>query len=331
MRPADPSTLSPAARQVSIACPRCAAAMQRLGLSTHHGRGVTVDHCAPCRLVWFDRLESVQLDGLGWVKLLREMQPRQALPEVAPSAAALACPGCRDPLKPVSNQTRFGRFVMLECPQRHGHLHSHAGVLAERGLLRPLLGPERKALREEKHRIACFNCGAPADGSGDACTYCGTTLVVVDLPRLAQSLKPRVVNVGMAPVAVGRAVSWSCRGCGQALDPSRHNACPRCGHLVVALELPDLVPLLDAAEAELKAPAQAAPAAATVSEPAMPGWAHAGPADSHDDSHNDNDSDSRSGDALQRLMLKLMLRGWTPLWLALAAALLAAWMSGPAA
>ena len=55
-----------------IACPRCTAVMQALQLPSHRPLPVTVDHCAGCRLVWFDELESVQLDGMGWTRLLRE-------------------------------------------------------------------------------------------------------------------------------------------------------------------------------------------------------------------------------------------------------------------
>jgi len=45
--------------------------MRPLRLSSHRTRPVTVDHCADCRLVWFDAFESVRLDGYGWVRLLR--------------------------------------------------------------------------------------------------------------------------------------------------------------------------------------------------------------------------------------------------------------------
>lgn len=303
--------------------------MAPLVLSTHTGRPVTVDHCRPCRQVWFDTLESVQLDGLGWVKLLREMQASTTTPPEGAGPAAMGCPRCQRPLRAVNNLTRFGRFVMLECPQRHGHLHSHAGVLAERGLVRPLLGPERKALREERHRISCFNCGAPADGAGDQCSYCGTTLVVLDLPRLASSLKPKVLEQPVPaataapeqPAQPARSVAWACRGCGASLDPSRDAACTRCGHPVVALELPDIGPLLDAAEDELIAAAAAlarrrrrpepgtepAPAAALDAITVRVG---SGPA--------------------QPLLAWLdgpLQGGWTPLWLALVLSLLAAWAS----
>lgn len=237
--------------------------MAALVLSSHTGRRVTVDHCGPCRQIWFEQFESVALDARGWIRLLRQLEAGAAQPmaEQADFAAgpALACPECRAALKPVSNQSRFGRFTALECPQRHGHLHGQAGVLAERGLVRPLGARERKALQEEHQRITCFNCGAPADGQDERCGYCRSPLVVIDLLRLMQSLKARVVNEGLAPALPGQSLPWRCRSCGTSLDPATDAQCPQCGHLVVSLEWPDLEPLLAAAEAALDAPRQAQP------------------------------------------------------------------------
>lgn len=236
-------------------CPRCREPMSPLKLSSHTGRTIMVDHCGPCRQIWFDELESVALDARGWIRLLRELQAGAAQPARAPDPAGggLSCPTCRAELAQVFNRSRFGRFTSLECPRRHGHLHSLAGVLAERGLVRPLLGPERSALLEQRQRIDCFNCGAPASGESPRCDFCEAPLVVLDVARLAQSLRARVVDEGAAPALPGRALPWRCRACGASLDPAADAKCGQCGHLVIALDLPELCALLDAAEAELDA------------------------------------------------------------------------------
>lgn len=230
--------------------------MQWLTLSSHKAQPVVVDHCPDCRLVWFDQFESVQLDGAGWVRLLRTMERGAGRLLAQAAVARPACPACAQPLKSVRNRTRFGLFAALECPERHGHLHSHSGLLAERGLVRPLGLAERQALAQERHRICCLNCGALATRSDDNCSYCGTALVVIDLPRLSHSLRLRFDDAGPSPQAPGRHVAWACRGCGAALDPGRDASCSHCGHLVVALELPDIDPLLEAAEAEHAAAAE---------------------------------------------------------------------------
>jgi Zn-finger nucleic acid-binding protein len=227
--------------------------MAPLTLSSHTGRPVTVDHCGPCRQIWFDHLESVALDARGWIRLLRELQAGAAQPArpLDPAGGRLSCPTCRAELAQVFNRSRFGRFTSLECPRRHGHLHGQAGVLVERGLVRPLLGAERSALLGQRQRIDCFNCGAPASGQSARCGHCMAPLVVLDVTRLAQSLRARVVDEGATPAVPGQPLPWRCRACGASLDPAADATCGQCGHLVIALDLPELGPLLDAAEAAL--------------------------------------------------------------------------------
>lgn len=230
--------------------------MAPLRLGSHREVSVTVDHCAPCRLVWFDRFESVHLNADGWVRLLRTLQAdaaQHAALSVAQAAAPrLDCPACRQPLARVVNSTRFGRFSAHECKSGHGHLQGHVSLLAERGLLRPLGAAERRALAQESRALNCLNCGGAAHALDDRCRWCDTALMVVDLPRLLHSLRPRDEAAQAAPVSSGRPLAWHCRGCGTALDPGREPECRACGHLVVAQGLPDLEPFLAAAEAALQ-------------------------------------------------------------------------------
>jgi hypothetical protein len=224
--------------------------MRPLRLPGHHDRHVDIDHCRPCGQVWFDSMESVQLSGLGWIHLLRELQIG-ATPD-RPPAAEHQCPLCRTALREVRNLTRFGRFPARECPGCGGHQHSQAGMLAERGLVRPLLPAERRALKAEHRQLCCLNCGAPSDGRSDDCSYCATPLMMVDLPRLSEALRwrPSVVASSALPVTEGQLLSWGCRGCGAPLDPSRETHCSRCQHAVVVPSLLDLRSLLDTLERE---------------------------------------------------------------------------------
>ena len=235
--------------------------MQHRALAAHLGRTVQIDHCSACRLVWFDALESVNLAPLGWVALLRELQQGSGLALPNARHTVLACPHCASPFKTVHNRTRFGAFAALECPRGHGHLHTHTGVLAERGLARPLLPAERDALLRGRKPLACVNCGAPADGKASACGYCASPIVVIDLPRLMHALTRHLHDDSASPRASGRAMPWHCVACGSALDPARQAQCPACGTAAMAPSLPDLDPLLDAAEAELRSPPRGAVAA----------------------------------------------------------------------
>lgn len=241
MATADPTTLR---------CPRCDSRMDRRLLPVRHQRVVEVDHCGGCRLVWFDAFESVSLTGLGWVMLLRLLQDGAglALPPARPRP--MGCPRCAVPLKAVHNRSRFGQFVMLECPSRHGHLHSHSGVLAERGFVRGLLPAERHAWSSREHPLNCLNCGAPTRGETERCTYCDSPLVVIDVPRLMHGLRHDAqANKGTTPRPDGQPFAWSCVACGAPMDPNRDTACEACGQPAIAPSLNDLTPLLDQAEA----------------------------------------------------------------------------------
>lgn len=254
----DAPTATPDTAARRLRCPRCTGPMAPLVLSSHRHARVTVDHCAECRLVWFDALESVQLDAMGWVRLLRTMEAGLAQPLAAAQVPRPACPVCSSLFKVVRNRTRYGRFAAQECPQGHGHLSGHAALLAERGLVRPLGAPERRALAAERHPLHCLNCGGPAAADDEHCSWCGTVLSVIDLPRLAHSLQVRDAAMAPSPMQRGQHATWPCRGCGTALDPGRDAECPACGHLVVAQRLPDIDPLLDEAEAALAAHAETA-------------------------------------------------------------------------
>ena len=232
----------------TLRCPRCAGLMAHLILAGHQDKLVEIDHCGACRLVWFDSLESVQLAGLGWVGLLRCLQQGGGLALPPAKAGPLACPVCAQALKTVQNRSRFGAFAALECPRGHGHLHSHGGLLAERGLVRTLLPAERKALLARSHHLDCLNCGAPADGEQDDCRHCGSPLVLMDLPRLAHALSRSPHGDEPSPQARGLALHWSCVACGSPLHPNREASCPGCGQPAVAASLLDLTPLLAEAE-----------------------------------------------------------------------------------
>jgi hypothetical protein len=54
------------------------------------------------------------------------------------------------------------------------------------------------------------------------------------------------------PVDDARHIAWSCRACGDTVDPTRMSACERCGHALLAPSLSDAMPLLDALEPLLR-------------------------------------------------------------------------------
>ena len=221
-------------------------------LEGHYGQRIEIDLCAACHLVWIDDLETVRLSGLGWISLLRQMHADTAGHAQAQALRLpMSCPRCAAALKPVRNLTRFGRTAAHECPKAHGHYQTFALLLAERGLVRPLTPRDRKTLLAEHRSATCMNCGAPLDaGSAESCSHCASPLVALDLPRLMASVMVR--HALPLPADDAQLARWACRGCGDAVDPTRMSACERCGHTVVAPSLKDAMPMLDALEPRLQ-------------------------------------------------------------------------------
>lgn len=244
------SAIEPSKR---LKCSHCGQPMRAVTLEGHYGQRIEIDLCAACHLVWIDDLESVRLSGLGWISLLRQMHADTAghTPAAQVLQLPLSCPRCAAALKPVRNLSRFGRTAAHECPKAHGSFQTFALLLAERGLVRPLNPRDRKTLLSEHRAATCLNCGAPLDAAGaESCSHCAGPLVALDLPRLMASVMVR--HALPLPADDAQLARWACRGCGDAVDPSRASVCERCGHTVVAPSLKDAMPMLDALEPRLK-------------------------------------------------------------------------------
>jgi hypothetical protein len=232
--------------------------MQSLAVEGHYTAKVELDVCTHCHLVWFDALESVRLSGMGWVQLIRQMIASPALN--APLVPRMACVRCQSPLKAVRNLTRFGRSAALECPQGHGHYQGYSLLLAERGLVRPIYPHDRQALREQGRKLGCLNCGASLGDDETLCSYCGSPVVMVDMPRLSQALLMRFGD----PLQLeepAQQLGVACIGCGHTLDPTVDIRCGHCDQSVALPQLHLLTPLLDHVEPILqgRAPRQAKP------------------------------------------------------------------------
>ena len=235
----------------ALRCTQCKTELQSITLEGHYGQQHEADICTNCHLVWFDALESVRLSGLGWIGLLRQMHGVMGVSAPQVLKLPLACVRCSAELKPVHMLTRFGRSAAHECPNRHGYLQTFSLLLAERGLVRPLSARDRRTLQTEQRQLACLNCGAPVPpGNSESCGHCASPLVVFDLQRLMASV---MVRHGLPlPADDASHVSWPCRGCGDAVDPTAMTACGRCGHTVLAPSLADAMPLLLALEPRLR-------------------------------------------------------------------------------
>ena len=237
----------------ALSCGNCRQPMQRLTLPGHYGRGVELDLCAGCHLVWFDLTETARLTGPALLALIGEMAASQTLPhEVLRKEAG--CARCMGSLKTVHNRSRWGESLQLECLARHGAYQSFAQFLQEKGLLRPMSGIDRAHLLQQNGRIDCVNCGA-AIGADDArCRYCQSVASLLDVARLARALDP---EGAIAPQAVHGAkpeqAALQCGACGAALPQGRSVDCATCGATLAINRLADAHARVDVLAPALRA------------------------------------------------------------------------------
>lgn len=223
----------------ALACGNCREPMQRLALPGHYGRGVELDVCAGCHLVWFDLTETARLSGPALLELIGQMAASQTLPHAVLRRDA-GCARCMGALKTVYNRSRWGESLQLECRARHGAYQSFAQFLQEKGLLRPMSGIDRARLLQRNGNIDCVNCGA-AIGADDArCRYCRSVASLLDVARLARALDP---EGAIAPQAVHglkpEQAALQCAACGAALPPGRSIDCATCGATLAINRLAD--------------------------------------------------------------------------------------------
>jgi hypothetical protein len=175
--------------------------MQPLLVPYAPGRPLEVDACEPCRALWFDTGEHIQLGADGALALIRHLaaQPR-ALRGRLP--AQLGCPICRRVLAQAFDIAGGAQYRYFRCIDRHGLFITVFDFLRSRGLVRGLSPMELEALREQLSSVSCPGCGAPVDLDGEAaCGYCGTVVSIIDTEHLAAALHQLQQESG-APAAV---------------------------------------------------------------------------------------------------------------------------------
>jgi len=213
-------------------CGVCGQAMRKLGLAAHYQhqdrwKSMSVN---PVRhLVRQYRIGTSR--GAGPCRSGARHTSGDAAPRSVESLPlTLPCPICAEPLKRVSNLSRFGRTAQLECPQRHGAYQSFALFLAEKGYFRPFTWADIKEIQASGKRMQCFNCGAGLEPRPhDECP-------IVD-PRSACSIphgcqrdryKRRRGELSLVPSLK----QTSCPCCGGAVDLTTEMVCSHCMAIV---------------------------------------------------------------------------------------------------
>lgn len=236
--------------------------MRVLDLSGHYQRRVQIDTCQSCCLVWFDDTESLRLAGPGVADLVREIHAAMggslALGHAVSLARVQRCPVCRAQLKTVHNQSRFGRTMLLECPQGHGYYQTYILYLAEKGFVRPLAWADVRDMLAQGRTLFCANCGAPLPARPvDCCPACQSAIGVIDPARLASAIDIAQAATLIEPLAAtlppARARQVPCHACGGPIDPTRDLRCPHCNAPVLPVDTGDAVAAALAVDAAVRA------------------------------------------------------------------------------
>ncbi len=169
-------------------CSSCNSAMERVTLASHMGTTVEIDVCWPCRVIWFDNLESASLSPGSVIELFKRIHMardgnRNFLKSVT------GCPICATTLKNTSDLGKSGRFSYARCENCHGRLISFVQFLREKSFIRSLQPHEISALSVTVKQIRCSSCGGPINLESDkACTHCGAAISVLDEVAVEKAL-----------------------------------------------------------------------------------------------------------------------------------------------
>ena len=171
-----------------LACPSCARTMRKEAFERKLGGEMPIDLCPPCRLIWFDPFESLQLTSAGLLEMFKLIHAHERDP-ANQVRDLLDCPRCRSQLVLTHDLQRSTRFVYYRCQGNHGRLIAFHQFLREKNFVRTLSAPEVGRLKADVRQVRCSSCGAPINLATDtACTFCKAPIEVLDADAMQTAL-----------------------------------------------------------------------------------------------------------------------------------------------
>lgn len=172
----------------AIACPSCAAPMERHKFSRKPQGGVDLDLCFACHAIWFDQYESAQLTAGAVLDLFGQIHAHHDQPP-RPLGDALRCPACRERLQLTQDIQRTNRISYYRCAAAHGRLTTFFQFLREKQFVRSLTAAEVARLKAHVAQVRCSGCGAPVNVERDAqCGYCRSPISILDPDAVKRTL-----------------------------------------------------------------------------------------------------------------------------------------------
>lgn len=154
-------------------CPGCAAEMTNIEIETRLGTELSIDLCAACKAIWFDRFEDLQMAPAATLRVFGIISEQSNAASV-PLPGVLRCPRCRSRLLQTHDIQRNTPFRYWRCDGGHGRLMTFVDFLRQKDFVRPLSPQQLQELRQNVQTINCSNCGAAIDLASDSvCKHCG--------------------------------------------------------------------------------------------------------------------------------------------------------------
>lgn len=149
---------------------------------------IEINACEPCRLFWFDKLESVRLTPNAVIGLFQFIAKAGSAPRTI--ATNFNCPRCVLPLAVTHDLQRTTRFTYWRCNNDGGQLITFHQFLRQKNFIRTPTPAELAKLRLTVRQITCSQCGAPIDLANDnACTHCGAAIALIDPDGVTKALQ----------------------------------------------------------------------------------------------------------------------------------------------
>jgi len=218
-----------------LACPGCTRPMRKEVFGRKAGGEMPIDICPPCRLIWFDPYESLQLTSAGLLEMFKlihahERDPANQIPN------ELDCPRCRSRLALVHDVQRTTRFVYYRCDRNHGRLTAFFQFLREKNFVRTLSAPEVNRLKVDVKQVQCSSCGAPINLATDsACSFCKAPIEILDGNAMQAALESLAADEREHRELGDRLASV------ESVFAAHEAAAPQLGRTGGAGEMPDLM------------------------------------------------------------------------------------------
>lgn len=170
-------------------CPNCGDAMERREFERRLGGPEALDLCYPCRSMWFDNGESVQLAPRAVIEIFT-MIFKGGGECRRPLSGSLACPRCRAALVFTHDIGKTGRFTYFRCAKGDGRYTPFTEFLREKQFVRALAPAEMERVRAEIKQVRCSGCGANVDLAREsACSHCGAPIAILDANAVESALR----------------------------------------------------------------------------------------------------------------------------------------------